>query len=209
VGDNVLHQLTKGNKMLNVTHTLEKLEIPMTSVAGAIQATREILGEDTIKSAAKFIKNILSLDTKFTDADEARITAFAVIEAIVRTNGEVADEDELLKAAVARANKHLNNPDNAWMYVKAETSTVTAPTAVTEIAEAGVSVAVKADGKIKRGGKAVIAEALFKKHVLESETPCDNACFVKILIEHGQFTLSGARTYAHNLRKQYGLVVSK
>jgi hypothetical protein len=131
------------------------------------------------------------------------VTSLAVIEAVVKCEGVIADEAVLYAQAVERAEKHMKAPANRWMYVKAvdETNPVT-----TNIEEAGVAVVIKNDGKIKRGGKAVIAEALFKKHVLESETPCDNKCFVEILMKHGQFTLAGARTYAHNLRKANGMV---
>ena len=192
--------------MLQISHTLERMEVPMTSVAGAIQATREIItnGDNVQKAAAKFIKSLLSIDVVFTDADAARITAFAVVEAVVKNNGEVRDENELYAAAVARAEKHLKNPANAWMYVKAET-TETASTETRAVEGTTLSVAVKADGTVKRGGKQQIAAALFTKHVLESDTPCDNVCFVQILMKEAGMSLAGARTYAHNCRKAAGM----
>ena len=192
--------------MLNITHTLEHMEIPTTSVTRAIQAVGAILdgNADVCAAASKLINSLLSLDHKFTDADVARVTVLAVAEAIAKCEGVIGDEVALLEAAVERANKHMTNPRNAWMYAKDEG--VTGPAETKAIEGTALNVVVKADGKIKRGGKAVVAEELFRIHVLESATPCDNKCFVDLLMKHGQFTLAGARTYAHNCRKANGTI---
>lgn len=190
---------------LNVSHTCERMCIDLSSVTRAIQSVREIVGEvDAAAAAAKLIKSILSLDVKFDDGDKARVTALAVAEALARCKGEVGDEAELYAAAVKRAQEHMDAPRNRWMYTKAED--VDKPVETKAIEGTDLNVVIRADGKIKRGGKADVAAALFKKHVLESATPCDNACFVKILMVHGEMSQAGARTYAHNLRKQHGMV---
>lgn len=194
--------------MLNIAHTLERMEISTSSVSRAIQETREILGtSDLCKAAAKFIKSLISLDVKFTDPDIAQITAFAVVEAAVRNKGEIGDEEALLKAALMRAEAFVNKTENRWMFAKPETTETVLETKAVEGTD--VKVVVKSDGKIKRGGKQQIAEALFKKYVTESETPCDNACFVRILQKEAGMTLAGARTYAHSLRAKNGMVTSR
>lgn len=191
--------------MLNVTHTCERMEIDLSSVTRAIQSVREIVGEvDAAAAAAKLIKSILSLDVKFDDGDKARVTALAVAEALARCKGEVGDEAELYAAAVKRAQEHMDAPRNRWMYTKAED--VDKPVETKAIEGTDLNVVIRADGKIKRGGKQQVADALFKKHVLESEIPCDNACFVKILMKEAGMSLAGARTYAHNCRKAAGMV---
>jgi hypothetical protein len=197
--------------MLNVSHTLERMEISQTSVSKAIRSVGEILenSEDQCRAAKKFVKSLLSLDTEFKDANLARITAFAVIEAVVKVNGVIDDEEELLASATARAVKHINAPANAWMYTTPEQEN--SRIVETKAVAAGVDtkVAVKADGSIVRGGKSVLAAALFDLHVLNSKTPCDNACFVKVLQKELGMSLAGARTYAHSLRSQHGLVQHK
>ncbi len=194
--------------MLNVTHTCERMEIDLSSVTRAIQSVREIVGEvEPTKTAAKLIKSVLSLDVKFEDGDVARVTALAVAEALARCKGEVGDEAELYAAAVKRAQEHMDAPRNRWMYAKAED--VEKPVETKSIEGTDLKVVVKADGKIKRGGKQQVADALFKKHVLESTTPCDNACFVQILMKEAGMSLAGARTYAHNCRKAAGMVNGK
>lgn len=191
--------------MLNVTHTLEHMEISTTSVSRAIQETREILGNaDLCKAATNFIRKLLSLEVKFDNPDIAQTTAFAVVEAAVRAKGEIGDEEALLKSALARAEAFVNKPENRWMFAKPEAEV--APQETRAVEGTDLKVVVKSDGKIKRGGKQQIAEALFKKHVLESELPCDNACFVKILMKEAGMSLAGARTYAHNCRKAAGMI---
>lgn len=190
--------------MLNIAHTMEKMEIPM-SVTGAIQAVREIVGEtDTCVKASKLIRSLLSLEVSFTDSDVARVTSLAIAEAIVKVEGVIADEAVLYAQAVERAEKHMNAPANRWMYVKPEAES--GPVETKSIEGTELNVVIKADGRIKRGGKQQVAEALFKVHVLDSETPCDNACFVKILMKEAGMSLAGARTYAHNCRKANGMV---
>lgn len=193
--------------MLNVTHAMERMEISTTSVTSAIQTVREICdaSTDKCKAAAKLIQSLLSIETKFDNEDVARVTAQAVVEAIIKAGGEIDNEAELYAAAVDRADKHINKPENRWMYFYHKDD---APNSNEQRAIEGteVKVEIKADGKIKRGGKQVIAEALFKKHVTDSTEPCDNACFVKILMKEAGMSLAGARTYAHNCRKAAGLV---
>ena len=64
-------------------------------------------------------------------------------------------------------------------------------------------VEVKADGKIKKGGKQILAAELYKKHVVETENPVDNQGFIKILMAELGMTKAGATTYAYNCKKQF------
>lgn len=191
--------------MLNVTHTLDRMEISSTSVSRAINVVSELImaTEDYCKESTKLIKSILSLDMTFTDPNLARLTAMAMIELVVKAKGEIADEEALLTAAADRAIVFYTNPKHQWMYARE----VTVDTKETKAVATGidVKVAVRADGTIGRGGKQVLALELFKKHVLESATPLSNADFVKLLMKELQMTLPGARTYSHNLRKQNGM----
>lgn len=192
--------------MLNVAHTLERMEISLSSPLRAVQQVREILGDDKCKNAAKLLKGILSMDVEFDDDRIALATSQAVVEALVKAGGEVGDEVELYAHALDRAITHINKPEHSWMYFYDKETTMATATTTKAVEGTNASVEIKSDGKIKRGGKQVIADALFKKHVTDSETPCDNACFVKILMKEAGMSLAGARTYAHNCRKAAGMV---
>ena len=195
--------------MLNVAHTLERMEISLTSPLRAVQQVREILGDDKMKNGAKLLKSILSMDVEFNDDCVALATCQAVVEALVKAEGDVGDEAELYAHALDRAIAHINNPEHSWMYFYEKDTPMAIATTTKAVEGTNASVEIKADGKIKRGGKQLIADALFKKHVLESETPCDNACFVKILMKEAGMSLPGARTYAHSLRAKNGMVTSR
>ncbi len=196
---------------LMIAHTLERMGMPLTSVTKSVQAARETIEQsaDRCAAAAKLIGDLLSLTVKFEDEKTAVTVAQAVVEAAIKAEGEIGDEVELYEAAVRRAAGVINKPENKWMYFYVKDEDVAAAGETKTIEGTELKVAVKADGKIKRGGKQQIAEALFKKHVIDSTEPCDNACFVKILMKEAGMTLAGARTYAHNCRKAAGLVDKK
>jgi hypothetical protein len=193
--------------MLNASPALIHLGITQTSVARAIREVTEIVNQSNpITGAANFIKNVLDIKVKFEDVNVARVTASAVIEAVLKANGQVEDVDALYKAALARALKHINTPANHWMYVTEEEEANSIKETRAFVDGIDTKVNVKADGTIGRGGKQVLAAELFDLHVVNSETPCDNACFVKILITQLGMSKAGARTYAHNLRKEHNMV---
>lgn len=192
--------------MLNISHTLNRMDIDTNSIIRAVQQVREIVGEDKAKGASRFIKSLLSLDVKFDDENVALATAQYATEAAIKANGEIGDEQVLLDGAQQRAVKFVTEKGNAWMFARDE---ATAPKSVeTKAFVEGLEtkVAVRKDGSIARGGKQTLAAELFRKHVLESTTPCDNACFVNILVKELDMTKAGARTYAHSLRAKHGMV---
>jgi hypothetical protein len=194
--------------MLNVSQALTNLGITQTSTARAIREVTEIVNQSNpLTGAANFIKSILDIKVKFADENVARVTASAVIEAVLKVNGQVEDANVLYEAAVARAMKHINTPSNHWMYVteSEEANSIKETRAFVDGIDTKVN--VKADGTIGRGGKQILAAELFDLHVVNSATPCDNACFVKILMKDLGMSIAGARTYAHNLRKANDMVV--
>lgn len=197
--------------MLVIKQALERLDIPTNCVTAAVQAARALLdqraGRDGMcRAATKLIKQLISIEREFDNEDVARVTALALIEAAVKNDGVIEDEQAALDAAYTKALSFVNNPNNQWMFA-AKQQKQPDQTAIKEVRN--VAVPVKPNGKIARGGKLQLAQSLFKQYVLEAETPLTNSQFVQLLVKEGQFTLAGARTYATNLRKQYGLVNSR
>jgi hypothetical protein len=62
-------------------------------------------------------------------------------------------------------------------------------------------VVVHASGKIKKGGKQLLAKEMYQKNVVEGGMV--NKEFVQLLIKELDMTLQGANTYAYNMRKAY------
>lgn len=195
--------------MLNLNHTLQHLDISTTSVCRAIQTVRAMVGEgeQALRNASKLILDLINVTVSFKDENEARVTAQAVVEAVIKAKGIVPDEQALFDAAVKRADAHLKEFD--WAYRAYESTDPLAVPETIQIEGTELHVEVKSDGKVKRGGKQLICAELFRKYVIESQTPCDNACFVQILIKEAGMSLAGARTYATNLRREHGMLIQK
>jgi hypothetical protein len=108
---------------------------------------------------------------------------------------------------VADARKYalerIANPEFSWMYTEAPRVTVAAD--VKQVVKGiDMKVAVKANGKIKKGGKQILAAELYKKFVLEATKAATNQEFIAILVKELDMSKSGATTYAYNCKKQLG-----
>ena len=188
--------------MINVSKTLEHMNIPTHSVSRAITSVRGRLDRaGEVIGAQKFIKELLDVDVKFTSTDQARIAAFNVVQDAIRNEGVITDAEDFVSTAISKANKFVNNPDHAWLFVKPgayESSAV-----VTEAVVDGIStqVEVRADGKIKKGGKKILAVELYNREASKGEVHAPD--FVKILMKELGMSIAGARTYAHFCKTSY------
>lgn len=192
--------------MINVQSTLVHMNISHTSITNALQALRGRLGraESIQAGAAKFIHDLLDVDVKFTNVDRARITAFAVLEKALQLQCQIPDADEVMIAANERAEKFLADPINSWMFARqSELTPVTAGDTVAVVDGLETKVEVRADGKIKKGGKQILANEMYVKLVIESAAPISNTDFVKELVSKLGMTTAGARTYAYNAAKAH------
>jgi hypothetical protein len=201
-------------------HALEAMQLPL-SPSHAVCVAREKMTDGTTLvegAGCKLISKLLGLTIDYKQfLDEAsavkeenlidyELTATqAVVEAVVRSVGTPVDETDLLIKAKARALKFVTNPDAQYFFKKADASASGQPT--TEVAFApsvDVKVAVKADGTIKKGGKEVLAIALYEKHVKNAETPMTNQEFIAVLVKELGMSKAGATTYNYNMKKKFG-----
>lgn len=193
--------------MLNVNPSLLHYGISTTSPLSAVQTVRELIASETdgnqCGAASKLIAKLIGANVEFTDTNAAYITAQAVVETAIKAGGTVDSAEELLAAAQARCSAFMGAPANSWMFAKPE-RTADNSTQVAVAAGIEVTVAVKADGKIKKGGKEVLAMALYKLHVTDSATPVDNQGFIAILMKELGMSKAGATTYNYNMKKKFG-----
>lgn len=196
--------------MSNAKHVLERMQI-RTAPGYAIQDARaRIVGEDDqIAAAVKLINALITVpDVSFTDKHLARLTALAVVEAACKA--DEIDDFTVYMAAGERAKKLREDPRLAFAYVEADPVEVIDGVAVRhgeELKSVGGSdtkVIVKSNGKIKKGGKQVLAAELYTKHVLEAKPAATNQEFIAILVKELGMTKSGATTYAYNCKKAQG-----
>lgn len=167
-----------------------------TSPTRAVQHAREILSEaaDPIADADNVVFDLTGTHSPYTDSDEAAIMyAQYVIE------GHIKKRFDVTGYAKERVEFHKINSPKLFTPVQ-RSSYSTGPVKIVKIEN--VSVAVKDNGKIKKGGKQLIAEQMYKSMVVEGGM--SNADFVKQLQEKVSMSLYGARTYAHNMKKKFG-----
>jgi len=194
--------------MISAHAQLQRLGYNLESPCHSVQMVRdkwEAAGAKGLAVAIGIIKEIASVDkgNEYTDAHFALHVAQHVVETAVKN--EQFDPDATVVAGEDRAKKIRK--DIAWAFVKAEpTNSNDKYEQVAVVEGLDVKVASKADGSIKKGGKGQLAEALWKKYMLECEgNPLPNVEFVKILMRDAQLTRSGSATYSYNLKKKFGV----
>lgn len=192
--------------MLNTAAVFTRLDLG-TSAASAVQRIREEVegATDQTKRANELIKAITGVDYEFKDATFARLVAMGCGEGAFKANHQIDDPAIFVDGIVTRVDKMMADPGNAWMFVKPVSTAVTG-TVVQVVKDLDVKVAVKDNGKIKKGGKQVLAAELYKKYVLNvaADKALDNQGFIAILMKELDMSLAGARTYAFNCKRDLG-----
>ena len=182
--------------MLNTTHVLERFNIDTKSRFLAVQEVRQVVegSVDPLGTARNIITNLIEQGTEFsvTDPIEARMTAQYLVDKAILL-GDKYDPNEALKSAAERI--AIQRVENPWFFYKPTFSSVET---VTETRH-DVAVEVKSDGKIKKGGKQILAQALYEKHKDK-----DNKAIIEIFMKELQMSKAGATTYFYLTKKKAG-----
>jgi len=178
---------------MDIKEVLTRLNFDQTQGPSKVvqQVRDQIEGSVNPLSAAKILfSNFTAPDTEFnfTDANEARLVVALLIVDAMRLRENYDPQSALTRAGEWIANHKANNP---WSFIKPESGVATE----TEHRE-GVNVEVKADGKLKKGSKQILAKALFDK-----DPTLKNADMIKLFVKELNMTEAGARTYVYNCRK--------
>lgn len=190
--------------MINTEAVFQRLNLG-SSRTDAVQRIRELVegANDPAAKASGVIKDILGLETKYEDDGRALHIAQKVAEEVFKANHKVDNENELLTQCEKFVDAFRADPKNAWMFAKPTRNVE--PTETKQVVKGiDTKVEVKANGKIKKGGKQVLAAELYKKHVLEAKKAATNQEFIAILVKELGMSKAGATTYAYNCKKQLG-----
>lgn len=114
------------------------------------------------------------------------------------------DPNEAITAAKEYYEAYSTNPANQWMYVEKEYTSSEGTTNVTITDEVDVQVPVKADGSIKKGGRAILIEELYRKYVLEGTEPVTRKQMIDLFVKEVGMTPAGASTYFANAKSKFG-----
>lgn len=189
--------------MINTSPAFTRLNLG-TSSGRAVQEIRDLVNASKTPTtkASELIKMIVGVETTYTDPTRARLIAMSVADEAFKVNHQIADAEDFIKLCEARVDAFMTRVENAWMFA---TKGVThAQETVQVIDGIEMKVALKANGKIKKGGKEILAHELYKKHVLEAPTALTNQEFITVLMKQLDMSKAGATTYAWSCKKKLG-----
>lgn len=188
--------------MISARPALLHLGFSVESPLRAVQEVREqiVNAKSPLTEAASIVFKVAGLEKKFDDIT----TAIHIAQHIVVTFVQNESYDEELAYSEAVKRDEAIRKALPWAFEKAEPAAKRGETTSSVIEGIDVQVAVTSSGKIKKGGRAILAEALYAKHVLELDTPITQKEFVKMLVKQVGMTQGGASTYAGNCKKKLG-----
>lgn len=189
--------------MINAKPVLAHMGLTVTSPSRIVEEIRDVIesASSPLKKANQIITDLTEIKAAYTDLVLARHVAQYVAQIAVAH--ESFDAEETIMVAEAHSAKLIGQMP--WAFVKEDNGTMFNHNERNEAVVEGidVKVAVKSDGKIKKGGKQVLAAELYKKHVVDATTPATNQEFIAILMKELGMTKAGATTYRYNMAKQF------
>lgn len=180
--------------------TIEAMDFDTKSTAHLVQQIRQYVESSAspIEAAQRIIRNITSIDVEIPNLETA-----VPLAQYVAMHSLKAEEGMKYETLIENGFTYVSElfKKHPWSAPKA--ASVSCGPVVAVVEGIDVKVEVKADGKIKKGGKQILAAELYKKHVVEATNPVDNQGFIKILMSELGMTKAGATTYAYNCKKQF------
>lgn len=191
--------------MLDVSHVLDRYRISRDSEA---MATSEvgILVRDSLTpmaTASHFVKDLLSINWVFDEPIYAGLVCKHIVKTCVKSRCLIDDIDAVMNDAIGYAYKFINNPNNSYMWAKLDESSDVSANHIKVVEGIDTKVAVHASGKIKKGGKQVLANDMYQKYVVNALEPLNNQGFISLLMKELDMTKAGATTYNYNQKKLY------
>jgi hypothetical protein len=193
--------------MLDIKQVLQRYAIRTSNISFAVADTAVVVGEapDPIQRAKRLFDDVLgvvAIDLSFDEPVYARIAAKKMIQLVAERNYEVEEIEvpKLLSEIIQYTDQYVQDPKNSHLWSQPDEDNP-APKAVHVVEGLDCKVVLTNAGKIKKGGKQVLAHELYVKYVLEAEVPLANQDFIVLLMKELDMTKPGATTYAYNERK--------
>lgn len=158
--------------------------------------------------ATQMIRDVTGVEIAFEDDNVALATTQYLFDDIIRHRTTDVDVRAQIDVCLNKAKKLVLNPKNNWMYNKVvkpgESSMVK-----TEVDGVDVQVEVRSNGKIKKGGKAILAQGLMYRYLDEcvaQNKPYTPKEMKAVLVKDCQMSELGAGTYEYGLRVTQKLI---
>lgn len=157
------------------------------------------------RAASSLVREMLGLNVTFNDPIVAGVAVKALAVELFSVGFIVDDPKEFLESATDYATQFKNDPQWSFLWAQPEDDEISSKmddsVKVQVVEGLDVKVAVKANGKIKKGGKQILALELYKKHVIDATPPLNNQQFISLIMKELDMTKAGATTYAYNCGK--------
>ena len=156
------------------------------------------------RAASSLVREMLGLNATFNDPVYAGVAVKALAVELFSVNFVVDEPKEFLESAIDYATQFKNDPQWSFLWAQPEDDEMSSKvddSKVQVVEGLDVKVAVKANGKIKKGGKQILALELYKKHVVDATSPLNNQQFISLIMKELDMTKAGATTYAYNCGK--------
>lgn len=166
---------------------------------------------DPLYTASKFLNDLISVEWSFDEPIYAGLVCKYVVKYVVEQEC-ILDPDTiwLIKHEAAEyATAYCDNPNNSYMWAKVDEDVIDNKSGHIQVATGiDTKVAVKSNGKIKKGGKAILAADMYQKFVVDAEVPLTNQGFIALLMNELDMGKAGATTYAYNQKKLQSQLLS-
>lgn len=206
--------------MLNTKQQLISLNINTTSAARAIQDVNQIIDTSNKPKITTIVNLINDIGIEFTEdqikpigKSNTESTAIMMIHGLIEyiiANNHRIDKNNAIEYSIQRVTNLINKPNNQWWFATNQTnyqnnniqSTITVNNETVEI---------KTNGKIKKGGKQILAADLYKKFYADKKAnnqqpdKSDRKALIALFIKHLDMQSAGASTYVYNMQKQFGI----
>lgn len=192
--------------MLDVSHVLDRLQIRRNSALQGCQDVGNLIRDaaNPCQEARLVFSMVLSKSVIFNDDVHARVAAKAMIREVISAGCVIDDAQLFVDEALEYADQFCEDPKWSFLWARPESETaIKVEQTVQVVDDIDIKVAVKADGKIKKGGKQVLAFEMYKQHVVEAEVPLTNQQFIALIMDKLDMTKPGATTYAYNAKNKF------
>ena len=191
----------------DITNIVDKLNIRRSSIVHAVNdvADRVRNATNPCSEASYLFKLFVDKNIKFDDAVFARTATKSLMKEAYSANFIIDDAQLFVDEAMEYAGKFCADPQWSFLWSQPDSDNAIKPIVETVqvVDNIDIKVAVKADGKIKKGGKQLLAVEMYKQSVVDAEVPLSNQEFIALIMEKLDMSKAGATTYAYNCKNHF------
>lgn len=194
--------------MIDVSKAFERAEF--TCKTQATQAVRAMIenSDNPTEKASEVINNLFGVQYKFNDKRTAIHTTQYAVESSYHSGLMIDDVEYLISESEIKATKFRANPKYEFVFVEPEVTNDKYVEQSKAIEGIEITVDLRKDGSIKKGGIQILGHELYKTRVLTAAEPIQNQAIIDMFVKELGMSKPGATTYVGNCIKKFGYPVA-